>query len=1273
MKIKVGIFFGGPSREREISFAGGRTVYDNLDKSIFEPVPIFVDSNRNLILLDWPFIYKGTIRDFYPPIAGLPESPNNFQVYVESLGMLPKEELNLLIDQVGTPVQKEELPQLINMAFLALHGVYGEDGAIQAELESLQIPYTGSGVQASQIGMDKALQKDLMREKAFPAPEVIVLDRMSWIEGNHEESFNYAKDTIKFPMVIRPANQGSSIGVSIIQEPAGFEGFEQAVNAAFFRNALAVPNWNQMEEEEKVEYIRDLSDIRSGLGFPLDVTIGDQTKTIYHPEELLLHFNKEANQIEQLDGAFILEAHQDEKRVIVEEFIHGKEFSCIVIRKEDGAAVALPPTEIIKGNEVFDYRSKYLPGLSRKVTPIDLGIKDINAIRTDCERLFRDLGFQTYARIDGFIQEDGTIYLNDPNTTSGMLPSSFFFHQAAEIGLNPSQFLTYIIRISLQERIAEKPDLASYDALLKALDESILGLKSNEQEKKRVAVFLGGYSFERHISVESGRNIFEKLASSDQYEPLPIFVSGNENGYSLTQIPINLLLKDNADDIRDKILHYQKHPIIEEIKMLCSDVTQKYASKDVVFEPHAVSFEQLKSMVDAVFIALHGRPGEDGQIQKELEQIALPYNGSNPDSSSITINKYETLQTLKQHGFKVTEQLLMSRSAYEASQEDFYLKIESRFSYPFIAKPVDDGCSSAVKVIKDRKQLEAFTRLMFRPLGQEGEEARRILSLMPKEEFPRKQEILFEALIQSNGANHFLEITGGLLTHYTTDGTIRYEVFEPSEALSGGEVLSLEEKFLAGEGQNITPARFAPNKQDYEKIAAQVKADLERAARILNVQGYARIDAFVRIKEDQEVETIIIEVNSLPGMTPATCIFHQAAINDYKPYEFIDKIIKFGFKEEEEPTQAIIPPVVVDEIEHEEPALEEADDIIEEEPEGHVEEEIVVEPEEQPEIPEEVTVNSTENIPQEEASTLTPIQESPTIPEPKVAEAKDETLMERLRRQAREFALQVGRTIWSFLKSPAFLKNIGAMVVFLLACYWIIIWGLNIYTHHGESLEVHKYVRMTLDDAREKARSGSFELVVLDSPFIVGTPPNVILEQDPPAFSRVKEHRRIYVVISGSTPTNIDIPTFKELNYDYNRYKNRLEIDNVFSTVQDRQFDPKQAENTILFFYHNGKKVTENMVDDGYKVPEGDTLAFVITERNTGMVEVPDLICTQYKEAYFLITSSNLTVGNVDQGTAFNQDDGYIYRQEPAPGQMVPIETRINVFLTEDSPVGCPD
>jgi len=79
-------------------------------------------------------------------------------------------------------------------------------------------------------------------------------------------------------------------------------------------------------------------------------------------------------------------------------------------------------------------------------------------------------------------------------------------------------------------------------------------------------------------------------------------------------------------------------------------------------------------------------------------------------------------------------------------------------------------------------------------------------------------------------------------------------------------------------------------------ISAQVRSELQKVAELLNIEGYARIDAFVRVYDDGKVETVIIEINSLPGMTPATCIFHQAAINEYTPAEFIDEIIKYGIE-----------------------------------------------------------------------------------------------------------------------------------------------------------------------------------------------------------------------------------------------------------------------------------------------------------------------------------------------------------------------------------------
>lgn len=879
--MRIGIFFGGQSREREVSFAGGRTVFDNLDKNLFEVVPIFIDSLGNFILLDWQHIYKGTIRDFYPPSKFDKKSKHPFQIYIESLDV-DDYSIDELIKSVGRKLQPEEFKTLFDFAFLALHGPQGEDGAIQGLLEWYQIPYSGSGILPSAIGIDKIVQKNLFQDSQELHPDHAVINKSNWdVNGNRENIFNDIKAKIGSNLVVKAPHQGSSIGITILKE-ATFNAFERAVEKALFREEFDLEAFNKLNEDDKVRSINTIADIRTGIGFPLRIN----SEVIAHPEELMENLNSSS------ENHLLMESLLSEDSILVESFIEGEEFSCIVIENEDGEAIALPPTQILKPSDIFDYRAKYLPGISRKITPINLPAEQIEKIRRSCEQLFNDLNCDVYARLDGFISEKG-IYLNDPNTTSGMLPSSFFFHQAAEIGLNPSQFLTFIVRTSLRARIKTGKYPIHYYELIKSLDEKIVLLNQKETKKEKVAVIMGGFSSERHISVESGRNIYEKLSSSKDHLPSPVFLTGNLDKHELYEIPINIMLKDNADDIRDKILNYKVHPIINDIRKDSIEITDKYTGA-VINEPKKINYDELASKYDSVFIALHGRPGEDGTVQKELIKRNIPYNGSEPSSSEVTINKFETNEILKQKGFHVAEHQFLVKADWQNDVESFYDTIEKDFDYPFIAKPADDGCSSAVTKIKNRKMLAAYSELIFRNEEELNHDACDVLGINYKEEFPSKSGFVIETLITKGDADHFLEITGGLLTHFDENESTVIEMFEPSEALATGDVLSLEEKFLAGEGQNITPARFDKNSEINQRISEKVKSVLKEVAETLDIQGYARIDAFVKIYEPDNIKVFIIEINSLPGMTPATCIFHQSAINKYTPLAFISEILSYG-------------------------------------------------------------------------------------------------------------------------------------------------------------------------------------------------------------------------------------------------------------------------------------------------------------------------------------------------------------------------------------------
>ncbi len=415
---------------------------------------------------------------------------------------------------------------------------------------------------------------------------------------------------------------------------------------------------------------------------------------------------------------------------------------------------------------------------------------------------------------------------------------------------------------------------------------------------QRIGVIMGGFTPERHISLESGRNVYSKLVAATKYVPLPIFLSGSMEAYRIFTLPPALLFKDNADDIHEALLYpnkfSQSQALLAAIRQEAAAIT-KYYAKDAIFTPEELSFSDLKERVDFIFIALHGRPGEDGTLQSILEDYDIPYNGSGIATAALTIDKYATNQFLATKGFHIAQQLVITKHDWTYSQIDTIDAIEGLLTYPIIAKPVDDGCTAGVVKITDRTMLIAYAAASFRAKPIIAMDLMQKLGLPAADYIPQKERFLLETLIQKDEKTlDCLEITTGLLTHIDDSGTTLYEIFEPSETVAADAILSLEEKFLAGEGHNITPARFHSDTKIATIISQSVKKQLANIAEVLNIQGYARIDAFVKIYPDQKAEVWVIEINALPAMTPATCIFHQSALNGYTPFDFIDAIIQYG-------------------------------------------------------------------------------------------------------------------------------------------------------------------------------------------------------------------------------------------------------------------------------------------------------------------------------------------------------------------------------------------
>ena len=186
------------------------------------------------------------------------------------------------------------------------------------------------------------------------------------------------------------------------------------------------------------------------------------------------------------------------------------------------------------------------------------------------------------------------------------------------------------------------------------------------------------------------------------------------------------------------------------------------------------------------------------------------------------------------------------------------------------------------------------------------------------------------------------------------------------------------------------------------------------------------------------------------------------------------------------------------------------------------------------------------------------------------------------------------KEVWYFISSAFFLRNFAGMVATLLLFLALIFWWLKCYTNHGESLQVPHYTGLKLEEVIRKADDRNLRIQVMDSTWIEGMQPGLVLEQNPLPFARVKENRTIYLKITKQDPEDVILPSLVG-SYDYDQYANRLSRKGLKATVRERVFDNKLEPNTILHFFFGDEKITETMVNDGYKVPQGSVLEFVIT------------------------------------------------------------------------------
>ncbi|MBD2754510.1 D-alanine--D-alanine ligase family protein [Spirosoma validum] len=550
--MKIGIFFGGPAREREVSFAGGRTALANLDKGLFEPVLVFVDGRGRFRLVTPNFLGSASLRDT------LPQDKSGFSVYDESLDA---DALDIILPEL----RPEHFRDHFDMAFLAMHGPDCEDGAIQGLLEWYKVPYTGPGLVGSAVGINKILQNELIALANGQQKKTATISRDTYEQTDKSQFFQSLIEHLGLPIVVKAPHQGSSIGVAIVRE-ADLTQFCQSVEQCFFTLSVQPDGWSKLSEwaelsvDEKHELAQKMVSLDSGISFP--VVIEQTGEVIKHPQD----FIDKLNSLTKQSGSLLtLASLNAEDEVLFEEFITGQEFSCGVIQDDDQIAIALPPTEIYNVTS-FDFESKYKLSTTKKRIPVETSLENNRKIQLAVAEVFTRLGINVYSRIDGFLTPAGDVLLHDPNTIPGMSPSSLIFKQMAEIGLNLANSLTYLIRQSLRERIRTGKDTFHLKKLLSALDTKLADRKQNPLPERVISF---GNSDEGFADAKQQYN---EMAASGTVRPSLMYIKSKLESH---EIPVNLLFKDTIAEL-ETALSEPRHPLLIETAERARHITERY-------------------------------------------------------------------------------------------------------------------------------------------------------------------------------------------------------------------------------------------------------------------------------------------------------------------------------------------------------------------------------------------------------------------------------------------------------------------------------------------------------------------------------------------------------------------------------------------------------------------------------------------------------------------------------------------------------------------------
>jgi D-alanine-D-alanine ligase len=351
-RLTVGIIFGGKSAEHEVSLQSAKNVYDAIDRSRFEPVLIGIDKNGvwrstggSLSLLNSSDPRRISLNPSGEPVALTPASEGRLST------------------------QAADSPKL-DVIFPILHGPLGEDGTVQGLLKLAGVPFVGSGVLGSAVSMDKDVMKRLFRDAGLPIGKFLTFKSGGKLPSYAEILAAFGSPELKSPFFIKPANMGSSVGISKVRSEAEF---------------------------------------------------ADAVK----------------------------EAFKYDVKIIVEEFIPGREIECAVLGNEN--PIASIPGEVIPSHEFYSYDAKYIDeNGARLEIPAKLDGGCQKRVQELAIKAFQTLCCEGLSRVDFFLKENGELLINEINTMPGFTKISMYPKLWEASGIGYTELISRLIKLALE-------------------------------------------------------------------------------------------------------------------------------------------------------------------------------------------------------------------------------------------------------------------------------------------------------------------------------------------------------------------------------------------------------------------------------------------------------------------------------------------------------------------------------------------------------------------------------------------------------------------------------------------------------------------------------------------------------------------------------------------------------------------------------------------------------------------------------------------------------